>query len=656
MSDEGGPSASELREQGNGSFKQGDYSAALRSYTAALEAGGEAVALNRNLAATYLKLNLPGPALEAANACLELQPDDAKAKYRIVQALAGLDSVLAAWVFLQTLCDDLLYAAGPAKNTEWQKLETQCAKGLGLVHVHPALRVKEVSDAGRRFAFVCATDVEAGAILMQESRYCRNKEQEDTDGGVASAVAYMLRIWDEGGLNKYQRELRGLHPAAASDVPDPIWEQTCRLVRQAPRAPADPLQVDSIALLAHQFNCNRFEDALYRCSSYFAHSCAPNCDRDPLLNNDLRVVALRPIPAGEVLTVSALPFEGLLAGAGARRRLLQSRLWGPCPCHRCGEDWGGACPGPHGYGGTGEAVRCQAEGCQGYAPFPALEVEDQTSEPCPVCARTTTHHEVAARFHALSSGLAVFLPSGCLAPGATLPTNSAANEEVRESSLRGYSRLQELRAEGVAWLHPQHHLLRLVHWLSLKIAQAVFSVEYSRAFGQRSIQRATPTEFVDFLARLGQHRLLEVATGGLEALTGAGAGAGAGGAAPPPPVSVRHTALAEGHAVVVDTLCVFAAERELPHGFDSDEQLREEVERRLPYCPPKVQKAARQVLQVLSAEEPGELATELEAERSQEERAAQRAASGNPEVDEQEAIAELLRKIQGRVGHPEGYR
>ena len=43
-------------------------------------------------------------------------------------------------------------------------------------------------------------------------------------------------------------------------------------------------------------------------------SCAPNCDRFALLNDSLKVVALRPIKAGEILTANYLPFEGLLSG------------------------------------------------------------------------------------------------------------------------------------------------------------------------------------------------------------------------------------------------------------------------------------------------------------------------------------------------------
>ena len=51
---------------------------------------------------------------------------------------------------------------------------------------------------------------------------------------------------------------------------------------------------------------------------------------------------------------------------------------------------------------------------------------------------------------------------------------------------------------------------------------------------------------------------------------------------------VRHNALSEGHAMVVDTLCVFAAERQLPHGYSSQEDLEEVIAQHLPYCPPKV--------------------------------------------------------------------
>ena len=77
--------ATALSADGTALFQKGDYVGALGKYRSALEVGGDAVTLHRNLCAVYLKLQQYGEALEAANICLGLQPTDAKARYRMAQ-------------------------------------------------------------------------------------------------------------------------------------------------------------------------------------------------------------------------------------------------------------------------------------------------------------------------------------------------------------------------------------------------------------------------------------------------------------------------------------------------------------------------------------------------------------------------------------------
>eukprot|EP00668_Euglena_longa_P033846 GGOE01043507.1.p1 GENE.GGOE01043507.1~~GGOE01043507.1.p1 ORF type:complete len:641 (-),score=168.33 GGOE01043507.1:99-1880(-) len=587
------------------------------------------------MAAVYLRLELWPNALEAAMACLALLPDDAKAKYRVAQALIGLNSFVAAWIWLRTVCGELLRPKDGSKATEWLKLELQCMKGLCITLLHEAVDIVEVSPG--RFHFVCTAAVPEGTVLLQEGRYCRNREQDNANGGLRSAVRFITRIRDEGGLAKYERELRGLPPAGPSQLSTALWEEACAIAREELKAPTTESEASAVALLALQYNCCRFEDSLYRLSSLLCHSCAPTCDRVDLPNHDVSIIALQPITTGQLLSMNVLPIEGMLAGVEVRQHLLFPRLDGPCHCERCEVDFGHVSGTP-----TGEMVKCAAEGCLGYSCFPLLHRPEGSSQPCPQCGTATSHDDLSVQYTALRDGLQPFIPPLYLCPSNLLPPKDSGEGQV--SALQGLHQLQGLHTAGAAFLHAQHHLMRLLHYASLRMAHAAFSVQYEEAFSKRGVQKASPDEFMLFIGALEDLRLLHTAQQSLLALTKA-QGTGT------PPIAAHCHALKEFHALVVDTVCVFAAERHVPSGYGSLGQLEAIVQTHLPHCTAKVKAAANQVLEVLHADDAGELASAIEAEKSQEERRAQRREldMGGDDKDEEEAIAELLNRISAKM-------
>ena len=94
----------------------------------------------------------------------------------------------------------------------------------------------------------------------------------------------------------------------------------------------------------------------------------------------------RPVPAAWLMRCS---------GVRVRQNLLQPRFGKACDCPRCREDWGQPPEEQketHSdyrvYGAGGEKVKCQKAGCAGYVLFPCVELEDATSEKCPLCGET----------------------------------------------------------------------------------------------------------------------------------------------------------------------------------------------------------------------------------------------------------------------------
>ena len=69
------------------------------------------------------------------------------------------------------------------------------------------------------------------------------------------------------------------------------------------------------------------------------------------------------------------------------------------------------------------------------------------------------------------------------------PSSLASGNLEQPSCSEALSRLLELQHQASSLLHPQHHLLRLLHFLAMKMTQPVFSAEYAKAFGQRSVQK-----------------------------------------------------------------------------------------------------------------------------------------------------------------------
>ncbi|XP_062926331.1 protein unc-45 homolog A-like isoform X2 [Mobula hypostoma] len=102
MADRG--SAAQLREDGNASFKSGDYEAALSCYTQAIELSPEPAelrVLHRNRAACYLKLEQYSKAEADASKVIEVDGKDVKALFRRSQALQELGRLEQAFADIQ---------------------------------------------------------------------------------------------------------------------------------------------------------------------------------------------------------------------------------------------------------------------------------------------------------------------------------------------------------------------------------------------------------------------------------------------------------------------------------------------------------------------------------------------------------------------------
>ncbi|XP_059801900.1 protein unc-45 homolog A-like [Hypanus sabinus] len=97
-------SVAQLREDGNASFKSGDYEAALSCYTQAIELSPEPAelrVLHRNRAACYLKLEQYSKAEADASKVIEVDGKDVKALFRRSQALQELGRLDQAFADIQ---------------------------------------------------------------------------------------------------------------------------------------------------------------------------------------------------------------------------------------------------------------------------------------------------------------------------------------------------------------------------------------------------------------------------------------------------------------------------------------------------------------------------------------------------------------------------
>ncbi|ORC93162.1 putative TPR-repeat-containing chaperone protein DNAJ [Trypanosoma theileri] len=81
---------SELREEGNKAFKNGDFDAAIDLYTKAIEVNPQEVALFSNRSAAYIKKRSFSEAARDAEAAIAIDPTFAKAYFRLHNALCNL--------------------------------------------------------------------------------------------------------------------------------------------------------------------------------------------------------------------------------------------------------------------------------------------------------------------------------------------------------------------------------------------------------------------------------------------------------------------------------------------------------------------------------------------------------------------------------------
>lgn len=611
--------------EGTALFKAADYLGALGKYKAALEAeGADAEKLHRNLGMVYLKLGLPHDALDSCNACLKLCPNDPKSRYRSAQALIEMDNHVAAWGYMQVMCDDLMYEEKDGKQTvskDWKKMLEQCVKGLRCVTLHPDLRLKEFGEDGQ-YGLVSCTDLEQGTVLLQEARYCRNRDQEEKEGGLKSSVDSILKITQEGGLMKYAREMRGMHPRFSSHAPEELWEKTKELARAGSKEGTEDDTISAIALVSLQYNFNRFEDSLYRTCAFFTHSCAPNCDRSVLINNDMNIVTLEKIKAGTPLTVNYLPFEALLSGVSVRQCLVRGRYGKACTCPRCAEDWGKPAEentkdGYQCYGAVGEMVKCTAMECKGYVHFPTIEDPEGVSGPCSVCGAKVDRKAIEHFYNLMRGGIRAFLPSLFLSSSEELP-----EIDNKLNCVQAWAALRLLYDSGLHFLHPQHHLLRFVYYLQMKVSKPMFQMEYNRAFGEQNHQFKKPEDVAKFSEALKDANIISTAVEVMDRLTlPMEKDSNLAG-----PLAPFFNPIAEGHAGIADFLSVFLSTREVAPGYDSLKAVEEATRARLKYCPVKIRNSVQAILNDLKNPKP----------------------TSDPQMDKQQAMMEMLAKMQAQ--------
>eukprot|EP01012_Entosiphon_sulcatum_P064443 TRINITY_DN93270_c0_g1_i1.p1 TRINITY_DN93270_c0_g1~~TRINITY_DN93270_c0_g1_i1.p1 ORF type:complete len:526 (+),score=59.92 TRINITY_DN93270_c0_g1_i1:34-1578(+) len=394
----------EHREAGNAHFRAARFSDAVLEYEAAVANTSssditELAALFCNLSAAHLALHNCAQAIEYADKCLILQPQNPKALFRKAKALLGLNEPLAA----------LLHTVRHAGQSEdFRRLITACYGSLQVRDLDPRVAVQETSSDN--FALVALADIPEHTVLLREPP-------------AIAAVSGDISVFTNGVLDPEAilHDLRGLYPREINSE-----------------------YLTSREHLATVLRYNAFAGGhVFRLGSMANHSCYPNSRRqiDPT-SGWLSLTTVRPVTSSEALALNYLPGDVLCLGVAHRRAFLAEHYGFVCMCSRCERD-------STALGGDGsEFVRCPSDFCNNYFHYilgaGPLEDSGHGEAACPHCRQNLS------LAHTLEEYQAVFAAAVALSEKHEKAPDPLEAIDVLHGLLRRIERV----------VHPSHHMVR----------------------------------------------------------------------------------------------------------------------------------------------------------------------------------------------------
>ena len=195
MTTEKGPeAASKLRAEGNDAYRNFRYPEALRWYRAALEADGDAPALERakilsNISACYLQQGDWVTAASEAERAIDLAPDWPKAHLRLGLARKDRQPKEAITAFERSLELD------PANEEELTKLLREAKKTLALFKKNETKEVNSLGSSGVSVMGWAHSPLgKIDNLLMTHGEAVLNGE----DGSYLKALCDTLQLWHDG--------------------------------------------------------------------------------------------------------------------------------------------------------------------------------------------------------------------------------------------------------------------------------------------------------------------------------------------------------------------------------------------------------------------------------------------------------------------------
>jgi len=324
----GGPkSSAEARSTGNTQFQAGEFANAIRSYELAMELDQTCALAASNAAEAALQLKDYKRAFDFSKQALEKDSTHKKSWFRYIKSLAGLSRAAEAYVWIAnqaastTACaredqvglfaDASLHSPTCYKFTRGLIIET-CSSN---------------ADGPSQYRVITTRLIRANEIVSKEMAVVPWCSAEHKD------IYKMKACLDT--ISPEQIELiNGIFPRAYEEIP---WNATWlaelpQKIRSLKESAAETQVKEWCRVLACASVC-AFDNGIHHFSSFYNHSCEPNCEVRSIHN--LEVVANQDVPPGGELCISYKSFQTLDLHGIARQRIIQNSYGNLCFCSRC---------------------------------------------------------------------------------------------------------------------------------------------------------------------------------------------------------------------------------------------------------------------------------------------------------------------------------
>ena len=321
------PCDTTLRLNGNVLFKKKQFKRAIMFYEKAIALNPNCVLASSNAAEGFLHLKEYASAHSFALRALKLNSAHKKTWFRYAKSLAGLNRAAEAYVWIADMAD------GNAEvGLGDQQLLFQAASTLSpfCYEMNPNIIIQRHTE--NQYRVVTTKPIASGTVLSKELAVvpwtCKLLDSEE-----------IMKSLFEDMTPEQVTSLNGIYPRSYQQIPGNTKNLSTAKdkVEQLQRSKCDDFSPgqdnqEFFRMLACAILCS-FDHGIHHFSSFYNHSCAPNCEVRSMHN--LEVVANCDIATGEELCITYRTPNTLDMHVVARQTKLEEGWGYRCFCARC---------------------------------------------------------------------------------------------------------------------------------------------------------------------------------------------------------------------------------------------------------------------------------------------------------------------------------